>query len=77
MKKLFAILLIVAMLVPLGITAQAEEVEKKGFYLVNWGDFGPADEDVTKNFTNTFYMPYIWFNSTKLKKGEVYKLLID
>jgi len=72
MKKLFAILLIIAMLVPLGITAQAEGVEKKPFYLVNWGVLTDADEDVAKDFTNTFYMPYIWFNDGKLKKGETY-----
>jgi len=76
MKKLLAILLIIAMLVPLGMTAQAESVEKKGFYLVNWGDFNtkesPADASVTKNFTNTFYMPYIWFNADKLKAGTTY-----
>ncbi len=72
MKKLFAILLVIAMLIPLGVTAQAENVEKKGFYLVNWGVLTDADESVTKNFTNTFYMPYIWINSDKLKKGETY-----
>lgn len=72
MKKLLAILLVIAMLVPFAITAQAAEVEKKPFYLVNWGDFSDADEDVTKDFTNTFYMPYIWFSSDKLKKGETY-----
>ncbi len=72
MKKLFAILLIIAMLVPLGLTAQAESVEKKGFYLVNWGGLTNADEDVVEDFTNTFYMPYIWFDSGKLKKGVTY-----
>ena len=72
MKKLFAILLIIAMLVPLGITAQAAEVEKKPFYLVNWGTLTDADEAVVKDFENVQYMPYIWFNSDKLKKGEVY-----
>ncbi len=36
MKKLFAILLIVAMLIPMGITAQAEEVKKDPIYNVNW-----------------------------------------
>ena len=76
MKKLLAILLIVAMLVPLGITAQAEGAQKKGFYLVNWGEFNtkdsPADPNVTQKFTNTYYMPYIWTNSSKLKNGETY-----
>ena len=38
MKKLLAVLLIIAMLVPLGITvgAQEAEIEKKPFYLANW-----------------------------------------
>ena len=72
MKKLFAILLVIVMVVPLCFTAQAAEVEKKPFYLVNWGPLVDADESVTKDFTNTYYMPYIWFDSSKMKKGTVY-----
>ena len=72
MKKLLAILLIVAMVLPFGLTAQAESVAKKPFYLVNWGVLTDADPNVTKDFTNTFYMPYIWFNSDKLKNGVTY-----
>ena len=36
MKKLFAVLLTLALLLPMGIVAQAEETETKPFYLVNW-----------------------------------------
>jgi len=36
MKKLFAILLALAMLLPMGLTARAADVEKKPFYSVNW-----------------------------------------
>ncbi len=70
MKKLFAIFLILAMLIPMGLVAQAEEVEKKGFYLVNWGGFDTIDPAVAESFTNTFYMPYYWSNSAEIKAGK-------
>ena len=71
MKKLFAILLIIAMLVPLGLTAQAESVEKKGFYLVNYGRLTDADPSVTKDFTNTYYMPKIECDAGWVRSGIV------
>jgi len=70
MKKIFAFFLILAMLIPMGLVAQAEEVEKKPFTLVNWGAFEDIDPEIVKSFTNTFYMPYYWSNSGKIKAGE-------
>ena len=70
MKKLLAILLILAMVIPMGLVVQADEVAKKPFTLVNWGAFDDIDPAVTATFTNTFYMPYYWSNSGKLAKGE-------
>ena len=70
MKKFLAILLIVAMLIPVGITAGAEEaeIEKKPFTLVNW-TVG------TKEYTNVYYMPFFWSSGAKyresLRNGEV------
>ena len=71
MKKLLAILLIIAMVFPFGLTAQAESVEKKNFYLVNYGRFNDADPSVTKDFTNTYYMPKIECDVASLKSGVV------
>ncbi len=70
MKKLLAILLIIAMLVPMGITvgAQEAEIEKKPFTLANW-TVG------TKEYTNVYYMPFFWSSGDKyresLRNGEV------
>ena len=63
MKKLFAILLVLTMLIPMGMVAQAEKVEKKPFALVNWS---APNED----YTNVFYMPYYWSNSAEIKNGN-------
>lgn len=64
MKKLLAILLVIAMLVPLGITvgAQEAEVEKKPFYLANW-TVG------TKEYTNVYYMPFFWSSGAKYRES--------
>ncbi len=54
MKKLFAILLVLAMLVPMATVVQAAETaETKPFYLVNWSDFD-------SELTNVYPMPYFW-----------------
>ena len=36
MKKSIALILILALLIPLCVTVQAEEVEKVPFYMTNW-----------------------------------------
>ncbi len=63
MKKLFAILLIIAMLIPMGVMSYAEEPAKKPFTLVNWGDL-PHDD-----YTNVYYTPYFWTNPDTIKNG--------
>ena len=70
MKKLIAALLILVLLVPMGITTNAEtaEVEKKPFTLANW-TVG------TKEYTNVYFMPFFWSSGAKyresLRNGEV------
>jgi len=51
-KKLFAVLLILALLLPVGMPVHAEEIEKKPFYLSNWSNF-------RGEYTNVFFMPSI------------------
>ena len=65
MKKLFAMLLVLSMILPLGMVAQAAEPEKKDFTLVNWGDI-PAGE----KYTNVYYAPYYWTNGNRLAAGN-------
>ena len=59
MKKIFAILLVLAMLVPMGMVVNAEEAaEKKPFIMNQWGGF-ESDLDYVYNF------PYFWAYSMK------------
>ncbi len=69
MKKLFAILLVLAMLIPMGLVAQAEEPVKKTFSLVNWEDVGIEEYD---SFKNVYYTPYFWTNGDKLTSTGQY-----
>jgi len=70
MKRLFAILLCFAMLLPMGTIAQAEEVAKKPFSLVNWEDSGISEYGA---YENVYYTPYFWTNKENVIKG-VYKV---
>ena len=64
MKKLLVILLVVAMLIPMGLVANAEGTgEKKGFYLVNWST-------VDGDYSNVYKMPYFWSNASQIKAGD-------
>ena len=63
MKKILAILLILAMLVPMGMVAQAAEPEIKPFYMVNWDTFDPE-------YSNVYEMPYFWVNEKKIEDIE-------
>lgn len=62
MKRLLVILLVFALLLPMGTVAQAEEVETKPFFLVNWTDF-------ESDLTNTYRMAYFWSNASKIEQG--------
>ena len=66
MKKIFAILLIIAMLLPMGIGARAEtqKAEEKGFYMTNWGGY-------ETQYDNVYDLPFFWVNSGTLKSGNV------
>ena len=59
MKKLLAFLLVLALLLPMGIAAQADETAEKPFYLVQWGS-------TLEEQTNVYSMAYLWSNSGKL-----------
>jgi len=68
MKKLFAIFLVLAMLIPMCLSVQAEEAAKKPFSLVNWEDVGIDDYD---SFEYVYYTPYFWANPDYVVKGEL------
>ncbi len=65
MKKILAIFLILAMVIPMGLVVQAEEPAKKPFTLVNWGDLPEGEK-----YTNVYYAPYYWTNGSKLAAGN-------
>ena len=64
MKKLLAICLILAMLIPMGIVAQAEEAEKKPFYMTTWSQF-ESDLDYV------YYMPFFWTNDANIEENTM------
>ena len=61
MKKLLAILLVLALLLPMGTVAHAEEAEKDPFYLMQWND---DDSDLT----NVYPMPFFWLREQDVGK---------
>ena len=66
MKKFLAILLILAMVIPMGLVVQAAEPAKKDFTLVNWGTLPEGEK-----YTNVYNAPYYWSNSARIKEGIV------
>ena len=58
MKKLFAIFLILAMLIPMGLVAQAETVTIKPFYVLS--------NDVEGNVKYIYQRPKTWVNKAKI-----------
>ena len=68
MKKLLALFLILALLLPMGLAVQAEpaeSVEIRPFAHLNWTDY-------ESDFTNVYYMPFFWSNSNKAAQGIAY-----
>ena len=73
MKKLFALLLILAMLVPLGLVpvANAEEFTAEPFYVLGWSDFDQEtfpymDGLVTSNFSTSGANATISYGGAKI-----------
>ena len=64
MKKLFAVLLVLALLLPMGIVAHAEEAETKPFYMTTWSSF-ESDLD------NVYYMPFFWGKPSSFEENEM------
>ena len=64
MKKLLAILLVLVMLVPMGVVAQAEGAEKKPFYMTNWSVF-------ESDLSHVYYMPFFWCDKNSIAAGEM------
>ncbi len=50
------------MLLPMGLTARAEEVETKPFCLLTWSEF-------ENEYTNVCYIPFFWSNASKIQQG--------
>ena len=63
MKRLLVVLLILAMVLPMGLVAQAEEPAKKSFYALT------ADEAYASDFDYMYRRPHFW-SSTNVK-GDV------
>jgi len=63
MRKILAIILILAMVLPMGLVAQAEEPAKKPFYALT------ADEAYASDFDYMYRRPHFW-SSTNVK-GDV------
>ncbi len=61
MKRIFAILLILVMLAPMGLVAKAEETEIKPICLSTWSPF-------ESDFTNVYLMPFFWSDGSKIVK---------
>lgn len=53
MKKQLVLLLVLAMLLPMGLVAQAEETEIRPYYMLNWDRF-------EEEFSYVYDMPYFW-----------------
>ena len=64
MKKILAILLVLAMLVPMGLVANAEEVETRPFVMLNWSGF-------ESELDNVYPMPYLWSDKNTIEEGEM------
>lgn len=60
MKKLLIVLIVIALLLPAGMSVRAEEIEKKPYYMTNWSDF-------RGEYTNVFLMPTIPAGTTSAK----------
>ncbi len=67
MKKLFAILLVLAMLIPMGVVAQAEEVGRKPYYLLTRMNVD-YDPDYPYVVTNS---PFFWAPDFKEGSDEL------
>ena len=77
MKKVLALLLIVAMLIPAGLSvpAKAAEVEKLPFYLVAWTDFDETKYPylngfITPNFSNRGENAYLSYGGVGLEYSK-------
>lgn len=70
MKKIFAILLVIALLLPVGIVPQVSAAETKPFYLVNWKE--KAVDDITyEEYSNIFYMPFFYSNAKWVTEDSI------
>ena len=61
MKKILAFIMILALLIPMGTIAHAEEAEVKPFYIIQWSNF-------KSELSYNWYMPYFWANSGRMNQ---------
>lgn len=69
MKRLLAFILILALLIPMGITANAAKEDIKPFYMVNWDQGGNEEGN---SYRNVYPMVYLWSNSTRFTETDAY-----
>ena len=82
MKKVFALLLVLALLVPMVLTAQAEAVEAKPFYGLGWSDYDnekyPHMEGLaTFSITNIGDKVKMSYGGATLTAGSIDKTSLD
>ena len=67
MKKVFALFLVLALLIPMGLTANAAEADVKPFYMVTWDEEGAGE-----GYTNVYPMAIFWSTLSRFTEDEAH-----
>ena len=68
-KKVFALFLVLALLIPMGLTVNAAKADVKPFYMVNWDEEGNASGH---EYNNVFPMAYFWSTLSYSTEEDAY-----
>lgn len=74
MKKWIAIFLVITLLLPMGTVAQAQETEKKPFYLMQWTGY---DIELSNVYTMLYFWTYPAVEGELMKVSYPYKKTTD
>ena len=69
MKKVFALFLVLALLIPMGLTANAAKADVKPFYMVNWDEEGNASGH---EYSYVYPMAYMWSSINYSTEEDAY-----
>ncbi len=67
MKKVFALFLVLALLIPMGIPANAAEADIRPFYMVTWDEEGEG-----QGYTNVYPMAIFWSTFSRFTEDEAH-----